>query len=122
MGKTRSLYFQKKNPRKIAWTVFYRRKHKKGTGRGAGTKKRARKVIKFQRAVGDMSTADLLKKKTESSEKRKLLRDQQIRAAKDAAKAKAKKNASKSSGGKKSSTAKNTKGKGGGVNKFNQRK
>jgi len=29
-GKTRSLFLQRKNPRRIAWTVLYRRQHKKG--------------------------------------------------------------------------------------------
>jgi len=108
--KTRSLYLQKKNPRKLAWTVFYRHKHKKGTGQGGNQKKRARKVIKFQRAIGEMTSADLLKKKNESSEKRKLLRDQQIRAAKDKAKAKAKSGSKNKSGGKKQSVPKNQKG------------
>jgi ribosomal protein L24E len=29
-GKTESLFLQRKNPRRIAWTVLYRRQHKKG--------------------------------------------------------------------------------------------
>jgi ribosomal protein L24E len=29
-GKTESLFLQRKNPRRIAWTVLYRRMHKKG--------------------------------------------------------------------------------------------
>ena len=29
-GKSESLFLQRKNPRKIAWTVLYRRMHKKG--------------------------------------------------------------------------------------------
>ena len=29
-GKSESLFLQRKNPRRIAWTVLYRRQHKKG--------------------------------------------------------------------------------------------
>lgn len=29
-GKTESLFLQRKNPRRIAWTVLFRRAHKKG--------------------------------------------------------------------------------------------
>jgi ribosomal protein L24E len=29
-GKTESLFLQRKNPRRIAWTMLYRRQHKKG--------------------------------------------------------------------------------------------
>ena len=29
-GKTESLFLQRKNPRRIAWTILYRRMHKKG--------------------------------------------------------------------------------------------
>merc|ERR1711935_1213294 len=79
-------------------------KHKKGTGNAGNQKTRARKVIKFQRAIGEMTSADLLKKKNESSEKRKLLRDQQIRAAK------AKTGSKNKSGGKKANMPKNQKG------------
>lgn len=29
-GKSESLFLQRKNPRRIAWTVLFRRQHKKG--------------------------------------------------------------------------------------------
>ena len=29
-GKTESLFLQRKNPRRIAWTTLFRRQHKKG--------------------------------------------------------------------------------------------
>lgn len=29
-GKSESLFLQRKNPRRIAWTTLYRRQHKKG--------------------------------------------------------------------------------------------
>jgi large subunit ribosomal protein L24e len=98
--KMSSLAAQRKNPRKLAWTVGCRRKNKKGDG-ASTTRKRARKVVKYQRAVGDMSVADLMKKKAESKDTRNLAREQAIRAAKDKAKKEAaarKKVASKSKG------------------------
>jgi large subunit ribosomal protein L24e len=49
-SKAESLFNQKKNPRKIAWTVLYRRKHKKGIAEEA-TKKRTRRIQKFERAI-----------------------------------------------------------------------
>jgi ribosomal protein L24E len=35
-GKTESLFLQRKNPRRIAWTVLYRRQHKKGISEVSG--------------------------------------------------------------------------------------
>lgn len=49
-SKTESLYFQRKNPRKIAWTVLYRRKHKKGLDI-ENKKRRTRRTQKFTRAI-----------------------------------------------------------------------
>jgi large subunit ribosomal protein L24e len=49
-SKTESLFLQKKNPRKIAWTVLYRRKRRKGL-KEEGTKRRTRRTQKFQRAI-----------------------------------------------------------------------
>ena len=49
-SKTESLYFQRKNPRKIAWTVLYRRKHKKGIEQ-ENKKNRTRRTKKFTRAI-----------------------------------------------------------------------
>jgi large subunit ribosomal protein L24e len=49
-SKTESLYFQRKNPRKIAWTVLYRRKHKKGLD-VENKKRRTRRTQKFTRAI-----------------------------------------------------------------------
>ena len=36
-GKSESLFLQRKNPRKISWTVLYRRQHKKGISEEAPT-------------------------------------------------------------------------------------
>ena len=35
-GKSESLFLQRKNPRRIAWTVLYRRQHKKGISEVSG--------------------------------------------------------------------------------------
>merc|ERR1711935_407422 len=113
--KCYSLAEQRKNPRKIAWTAPYRRKFKKGQS-VESSRKRARKVVKYQRAVGDVSAADLLKKKSESKDTRSLAREQAIRAAKEKAKKDAaarKKKAGNAGRGKGAAVPKNTKSKGG---------
>lgn len=46
-SKTESLFLQRKNPRKIAWTQVYRRMHKKGITEEVA-KKRSRKNVKVQ--------------------------------------------------------------------------
>merc|ERR1739848_458152 len=43
--KVKSLFTQRLNPRKLAWTIMYRRMHKKGTLEES-SKKKARKVNK----------------------------------------------------------------------------
>ncbi|KAG5440248.1 hypothetical protein PCANB_001818 [Pneumocystis canis] len=48
--KTCSLFLQKKNPRKISWTILYRRLHKKGITEEA-VKKRSKRIIRHQRAI-----------------------------------------------------------------------
>merc|ERR1712061_412180 len=49
-SRTHKAHMLKRNPRKITWTVLYRRKHKKGLEEDV-TKKRTRRAQKFQRAV-----------------------------------------------------------------------
>lgn len=46
-SKSESLFLQRKNPRKISWTVVYRRMHKKGLAEEVA-KKRTRKNVKAQ--------------------------------------------------------------------------
>lgn len=46
-SKSESLFLQRKNPRKISWTVVYRRMHKKGLAEEVA-KKRSRKNVKAQ--------------------------------------------------------------------------
>lgn len=50
-SKTESLFLQRKNPRKIAWTQVYRRMHKKGITEEVA-KKRSRKNVKVQVSRG----------------------------------------------------------------------
>jgi len=49
-SKNESLFLQRKNPRKIAWTQVYRRMHKKGITEEVA-KKRSRKTVKHQRGI-----------------------------------------------------------------------
>ena len=56
-SKNASLFLQRKNPRKIAWTVVYRKMHKKGITEEVA-KKRSRKTVKHQRGIvgADLAT------------------------------------------------------------------
>jgi len=56
-SKNASLFLQRKNPRKIAWTTVYRRMHKKGITEEVA-KKRSRKTVKHQRGIvgADLAT------------------------------------------------------------------
>lgn len=60
-GKSESLFLQRKNPRKIGWTVLFRRMHKKGQAEET-TKKRTRKTVKVQRAIVGASLEDIKKR------------------------------------------------------------
>lgn len=68
----------KRNPRKVKWTVLYRRKHKKGMVEEA-TKKRSRRTQKFQRAIVGASITDIMAKRNMKPEVRKAQRDQAIK-------------------------------------------
>jgi large subunit ribosomal protein L24e len=68
----------KRNPRKITWTVLYRRKHKKGIEEEQA-KKRTRRTTKFQRAIVGASLNDILAKRNMKPEVRKAQREQAIR-------------------------------------------
>ncbi|GFY55863.1 60S ribosomal protein L24 [Trichonephila inaurata madagascariensis] len=81
-GKCEASHILKRNPRKITWTVLYRRKHKKGVVEEV-SKKRARRTVKFQRAIVGASLNDILAKRNMKPEVRKAQREQAIRAAKE---------------------------------------
>merc|ERR1712059_192054 len=79
-GKSEKAHAMKRNPRKINWTVLYRRKHKKGLQEET-SKKRTRRTQKFQRAITGASLADILAKRNQKPEVRKAQREQAVRAA-----------------------------------------
>lgn len=72
----------KRNPRKVTWTVLYRRKHRKGIEEEA-SKKRTRRTQKFQRAIVGASLAEIMAKRNMKPEVRKAQRDQAIKVAKE---------------------------------------
>lgn len=75
-------YLMKRNPRKVTWTVLYRRKHRKGIEEEA-TKKRTRRTQKFQRAIVGASLAEIIAKRNMKPEVRRAQREQAIKAAKE---------------------------------------
>merc|ERR1712241_1190973 len=81
-SRTHKAHMLKRNPRKITWTVLYRRKHKKGLEEDV-TKKRTRRAQKFQRAVVGATLQDIMAKRNQKPEGRKAQREQAIRAAKE---------------------------------------
>merc|ERR1712214_213242 len=81
-AKTQRAHDLKRNPRKITWTVLYRRKHRKGIEEES-TRKRTKKTQKFQRAVVGATLSDILAKRNQKPEVRKAQREQAIRAAKE---------------------------------------
>merc|ERR1711899_578463 len=79
MGKAHLL---KRNPRRVTWTVLYRRKHNKGI-EAETSKKRTKRTQKFQRAVVGATLQDIMAKRNQKPEVRKAQREQAIRAAKE---------------------------------------
>lgn len=68
----------RRNPRKVKWTVLYRRKHKKGFEEET-TKKRTRRTVKHNRAIVGATMADILAKRNMKPEIRKAQREQAIK-------------------------------------------
>lgn len=99
-SKSESLFLQRKNPRRIAWTVVYRRQHKKGITEEVA-KKRSRRAVKSQRAIVG-ATLDVIKeRRAMKPEARQAARQQAVKAAKDKKKeAETKKKADRAKGGK----------------------
>merc|ERR1711890_19601 len=86
-AKCEAAHWMKRNPRKINWTVLYRRKHKKVMVEET-SKKRSRRTTKFQRAISGASLSDIMAKRNQKPEVRKAQREQAIRAAKEKQRAK----------------------------------
>ncbi|KIW09328.1 60S ribosomal protein L24 [Verruconis gallopava] len=81
-GKTESLFLQRKNPRRIAWTVLYRRQHKKGISEEVA-KKRTRRTVKHQRAVVGASLDVIKERRSQRPEARKAAREAALKDAKE---------------------------------------
>merc|ERR1739840_5750 len=80
-SKCEALHLAKKNPRKISWTVLYRRKHKKGQ-QVEVQKRRNRRNVKHQRAIQGASWGEILAKRNQKPEVRKAQREQAKKATK----------------------------------------
>lgn len=85
-SKSYSLFKQRKNPRRIAWTVLYRKHHKKGITEEV-SKKRSRKAVKYQRAIVGASLDLIKERRSLKPEQRKAKRTEAIEAAKEKKKA-----------------------------------
>ena len=83
-SKCAACYMMKRNPRNTAWTVLYRRKHKKGSEEEV-KRRRARRNVKYERAVVGATLSEIRTKRDQKPEVRKAQREQLIRAAKEKA-------------------------------------
>ncbi|CAO3688018.1 unnamed protein product [Umbelopsis vinacea] len=87
-GKCESYFLQRLNPRKIDWTVVYRRMHKKGITEEVA-KKRTRRTVKHDRAVVGASWDAIRAKRTQKPEVRAAARQAAVAKSKEAKKSKA---------------------------------
>ena len=69
----------RRNPRETAWTIHYRRKHKKGAQGSEMVKRRTRRTVKSQKAITGASLNEILMKRNQKPEVRKAQREQAIR-------------------------------------------
>ncbi|OBA19203.1 hypothetical protein METBIDRAFT_220105 [Metschnikowia bicuspidata var. bicuspidata NRRL YB-4993] len=69
-SKSASLFQQRKNPRKISWTVLYRRQHKKGITEET-KKRRTKKTVKHQRPIEGASLDFIKEKRNQKPAERK---------------------------------------------------
>ena len=81
-GKSESLFLQRKNPRRIAWTVLFRRQHKKGISEEVA-KKRSRRTVKSQRAIVGAALELIKERRNQRPEARSAARESAIKAAKE---------------------------------------
>ncbi|KAF7303824.1 60S ribosomal protein [Mycena indigotica] len=68
-SKNASLFLQRKNPRKIAWTQVYRRMHKKGVTEEVA-KKRSRRTVKHQRGIVGADLSAIAAKRNQTAAQR----------------------------------------------------
>jgi len=81
-GKSESLFLQRLNPRRISWTVLFRRKHRKGLSEEVA-KKRTRRVVKQQRGVVGASLEVIKERRSMRPEARSAARSQAIKEGKE---------------------------------------
>uniref|UniRef100_A0A8H7NJW1 Large ribosomal subunit protein eL24-related N-terminal domain-containing protein n=1 Tax=Bionectria ochroleuca TaxID=29856 RepID=A0A8H7NJW1_BIOOC len=81
-GKSESLFLQRKNPRRIAWTVLYRRQHRKGISEEVA-KKRTRRTVKAQRGIVGASLDVIKEKRSQRPEARNAARAAAIKESKE---------------------------------------
>jgi len=81
-GKTESLFLQRKNPRRIAWTVLCRRQRRKGISEEAA-KSRRRRQVKSQRAVVGASLDVIKERRAQRPEARSAARTAAIKEGKE---------------------------------------
>ncbi|KAH7116863.1 putative 60S ribosomal protein L24 [Dendryphion nanum] len=81
-GKSESLFLQRKNPRRIAWTVLFRRQHKKGISEEVA-KKRSRRTVKHQRAIVGASLDVIKERRSQRPEARSAARAAAIKEGKE---------------------------------------
>ncbi|KAK4702572.1 large subunit ribosomal protein L24e, partial [Phenoliferia sp. Uapishka_3] len=104
-SKQESLFLQRKNPRKIAWTVVYRRVNKKGVTEEVA-KKRSRKTVKHQRGIVGADLSAILARKNQKPEVREAQRAAALAAGKEKKKAAETKKTTKAPSGPKISAPK----------------
>lgn len=85
-SKSTSLFQQRKNPRRISWTVLYRRQHKKGISEET-SKRRSRKTVKHQRAIVGASLELIKERRSQKPAERKASRDAKLAKDKESKKA-----------------------------------
>ncbi|CEP18420.1 hypothetical protein [Parasitella parasitica] len=85
-GKAASYFLQRLNPRKIRWTVIYRRLNKKGITEEV-QKKRSRRTVKHDRAVVGASWDAIRAKRNQKPDARAAARQAAISKSKEAKKA-----------------------------------
>jgi len=81
-GKTESLFLQRKNPRRIAWTILFRKQHKKGLSEEVA-KKRSRRTVKSQRAIVGASLDVIKERRAQRPEARTAARQAAIKEGKE---------------------------------------
>ncbi|KAI3659123.1 hypothetical protein MP638_001990 [Amoeboaphelidium occidentale] len=81
-GKAESLLLQRKNPRKIHWTVVFRKQHKKGITEEVA-KKRTRRNVKHQRGIVGATLEKIKEQRSMKPEEKKAVRDAAIQKAKE---------------------------------------